>query len=82
MTIVMLQCECSDVNLVLAVNTVSKKLMGYCPKCRKLYDILDVNLTDDDLASVEKSMGEVESSEGAMFYLRCTELLGMKTHPF
>ena len=75
MTIVLLQCECGE-NLVLAVDTKTKQLVGHCLKCRKTHDILDVNLTDKDIENVEKSVHELKAAEtDGMFYLRCTALI-------
>lgn len=75
MTIVILQCE-DETNLVLAVNTETKELMGYCRKCRRLYDISKVDINDAELGRVVKSMRELPPREGeALFYLRCTDIL-------
>ena len=77
MTIVVLLCPEGN-NLVLAVNTETKQLIGYCRKCNRWHHINDINVKDEDIVRVEKSMFEVgESSKRgeAMFYTRCTELL-------
>lgn len=71
MTIIILQCE-DKTDLVLAVNTETKELMAFCPKCRKLFDISEVDINDEELERVVKSMRDIPKGEGeTLFYLRC-----------
>ena len=69
-----MQCPCGE-NIVLTVNTETGLIMGYCPGCRKTFDIDGFKLEDEALADIEKRAQPLKKGPESLFYLRCTGIL-------
>ena len=60
-----------DGRLVLTVSIKEKKLVAICNKCNTLYEITNIDLSDEDMAAIKECAKKI-TPEAPLFYTRAT----------